>query len=92
VKSHFDETNRPDFQEKKKVVRQVYQVKRDNHKDKSSYLSSSDAKPNVTITTSANIGKDVKQQVGDAQGTKSEPMELEVFKVERKLPMPKLEA
>jgi hypothetical protein len=46
----------------------------------------------VTITTLATIGKDVKQQVGDAQGVKSEPMELEVSKVERKLPMPKSEA
>jgi hypothetical protein len=46
----------------------------------------------VTITTLATIGKDVKQQVGDAQGVKSEPMELEVSKVERKFPMPKSEA
>jgi hypothetical protein len=91
-KNHFDETNQPGFQEKKKVVKQVYRVKRDNCKDKSSYLFSSDTKPNVTITTLANIGKDVKQQVGDAQGAKSEPMELEVYKVERKLPMPKSEA
>jgi hypothetical protein len=43
----------------------------------------------VTITTLATIGKDMKQQVGDAQGVKSEPMELEVSKVERKLPIPK---
>jgi hypothetical protein len=92
VKSSFDETNRHVFQEKKKVVKQVYRVKRDNHKDKSSDLSSSDTKPNVIITTSANIGKDVKQQVGDAHDTKYEPMELKVSKVERKLPMPKLEA
>jgi hypothetical protein len=92
VKSCFDETKWPGFQERKKVVKQVYRVKRDNRKDKSSDLSSSDTKPNVTITTSANIGKDVKQQVGDAQGAKSEPMELEVSKVERKLPMPKSEA
>jgi hypothetical protein len=35
VKSHFDETNQPGFQEKKKVVKQVHRVKRDNHKDKS---------------------------------------------------------
>jgi hypothetical protein len=92
VKSCFDETNRPGFQGKKKVVKQVYRVKRDHHKDKSSDLSSSDTKPNVTITTLANIGKDVKQQVGDAQGAKSEPMELEVSKIERKMSMPKLEA
>jgi hypothetical protein len=92
VKSPFDETNRRDFQEKKKVVKQIYRVKKDNHKDKSSDLSSSDTKPNVAITTSANIGKDVKQQVGDAQGVKSEPMELEVSKVERKLPIPKSKA
>jgi hypothetical protein len=92
VKSCFDETNRPGFQGKKKVVKQVYRVKRDHHKDKSSDLSSSDTKPNVTITTLANIGKDVKQQVGDAQGAKSEPMELEVSKIERKMSMPKSEA
>jgi hypothetical protein len=65
------------------VVKQVYRVKRDNRKDKSSDLSSSDTKSNVTITTSANIDKDVKQQVGDAQGAIYEPMELEVSKVER---------
>jgi hypothetical protein len=51
VKSHFDETNRSGFQEKKKVVKQVYRVKMDNYKDKSSDLSSIDIKPNVTITT-----------------------------------------
>jgi hypothetical protein len=90
-KALFDETNRPGFQEKK-VGKQVYRVKRDNRKDKSSDLSSSNTKPDVTITTSANNGKGVKQQVGDAQDTKSEPMELEVSKVERKLPMPKSEA
>jgi hypothetical protein len=76
VKSRFDETNRPGFQEKKKVVKQVYQVKRDNRKYKNSDLSSSDKKPNVTITILANSGKDVKQQVGDGQGAKSEPMKL----------------
>jgi hypothetical protein len=92
VKSRFDETNWLGFQEKKKVVKQVYRVKRDNRKDKSSDLSSSDTKSNVTITILANIGKDVKQQVGDAQGAKYEPMELEASKVERKLPMPKSEA
>jgi hypothetical protein len=92
VNSRFDETNQPDFQEKKKVAKHVFQVKKDNRKDKSSDLSSSDTKPNVTITTSANVGKDVKQQVGDTQGAKSEPMELEVSNVERKLPMPKSEA
>jgi hypothetical protein len=92
VKSRFDETNRPDFQEKKKVVKEVYQVKRDNRKDKSSDLSSSDKKSNVTITNSANIGKDVKQQFDDAQAAKYEPMKLEVSKVERKLPMPKSKA
>jgi hypothetical protein len=46
----------------------------------------------MTITTLTNIGKDVKQQVGDVQGTKSKPMELEVSKVERKLTMPQSEA
>jgi hypothetical protein len=71
VKSRFDETNRSGFLEKKKVVKQFYQVKRDNFKDKSSDMSSSDKKMNVTITTSTNIGKDVKQQVSDAQGAKS---------------------
>jgi hypothetical protein len=74
------------------VVKQVYRVKKDNHKYKNSDMSSSDTKLNVIIITSANIGKDVKQQVGDAQGVKSEPMELEVSKVQRKLPMPKSEA
>jgi hypothetical protein len=92
VKSYFDETNRPYFQEKKKVVKQVYRVKRENHKDKSSDLFASVTKSNVTITTSVNIGNDVKQQVGDAQGTKFEPVELEASKVERKLLMPKSEA
>jgi hypothetical protein len=92
VKICFDKTNRPSFQEKKKMVKQVYRVKWDNHKDKSSDPSSNGTKPNVTITTLANIGKEVKKQVGDAQGAKSEPMELKVSKVERKLPMPKSKA
>jgi hypothetical protein len=92
VKSRFDETNWSRFQEKKKVVKQVCRFKRDNRKDKSSDLSTCDTKPNVTIITLANIGKDMKQQVGDAQGIKSEPMELEASKVERKLLMPKSKA
>jgi hypothetical protein len=74
------------------VVKQVYRVKRDNHKDKSSDLSSSYTKPNMTITTASNIGKDVKQQVDDEQGAKSNQMELELSKVERKLSMPESEA
>jgi hypothetical protein len=74
------------------VVKQVYQIKRDNRKDKISDMSSSNTKLNVTITTSVNIGKDVKQQDGDAQDAKSEPTKLEVSKLERKLPMTKLEA
>jgi hypothetical protein len=92
VKNRFDEINQPDFQEKKKVVKQVYRVKRDNRKDKSSDPFSSHTKPNMTITTSANINKDVKQQFGDVQDAKSEPMELEVSKVERKLSMPQSKA
>jgi hypothetical protein len=81
VKSRFDETNRPSFLEKNNVVKQVYWVKRDNRKDKSLDISSSDKKLNVTITTLVNIDKDVKQQVGDAQGAKSEPMKLKVSKI-----------
>jgi hypothetical protein len=81
VKSRFDETNRPSFLEKNNVVKQVYWVKRDNRKDKSLDISSSDKKLNVTITTLVNIDKDVKQQVGDAQGAKSEPMKLKVSNI-----------
>jgi hypothetical protein len=81
VKSRFDETKRPSFLEKNNVVKQVYWVKRDNRKDKSLDISSSDKKLNVTITTLVNIDKDVKQQVGDAQGAKSEPMKLKVSKI-----------
>jgi hypothetical protein len=81
VKSRFDETNRPSFLEKNNVVKQVYWVKRDNRKDKSLDISSSDKKLNVTITTLVNIDKDVKQQVGDAQGAKSEPTKLKVSKI-----------
>jgi hypothetical protein len=92
VKSCFEGTNRPSFQKKEKVIKQVYRVKRDNRKDKSSDLSSSDTKPNVTITTSANIDKDVKQQVDDTQRAKYEQIESEASKVERKLSIPKSEA
>jgi hypothetical protein len=91
VKARFDQTNQPGIQTKKKVAKQVYCVMKDNCKSRSSDLFSSYEKSNVTTSTLVNIGKDVKQQVIDKQGAKSEPMKLEMLEIKEKLPMHKSE-
>jgi hypothetical protein len=60
LKGHFDQTDMSGVNEKK-VVKQVYCVKRDNHNDKSLDMSSGDENPNVTTTTLGNVDNDVKQ-------------------------------
>jgi hypothetical protein len=74
------------------MVKQIYHVKKDNCKSRSSNLFSSDEKSNVTTTTVVIVGMDVKQQVIDTQGAKSEPVKLEMLKIKEKLSMPKSEA
>jgi hypothetical protein len=72
------------------VVKQIYHVKKHYHKSRSSNQSSSNEKSNVaTATTSADDGKDARQQVVDTQCVKYESMKLEVSKIKGKLPMPK---
>jgi hypothetical protein len=92
VKGRFDQTNRPNILTKKRVVKQVYCIMKDNCKSRSSDLFSSDEKSNVTTTTLVHICKDVKQQVIDTHGAKSERMKLEMLEIKQKLPMHKSEA
>jgi hypothetical protein len=60
LKGHFDQVDMSNIKEKK-VVKQVYCVRRDNHKDKSLDMSSGDENPNVTTITLGNVDNDVKQ-------------------------------
>jgi hypothetical protein len=48
-------------------------------------MSSSDENLNVARTTLGNVDNDVKQQVVNTQGAKSEPMKLEMIKIKGKL-------
>ncbi|TVU01230.1 hypothetical protein EJB05_53320, partial [Eragrostis curvula] len=59
IKDRFQRDNRSGAQEKKKVVKQVYRVKRDGRRDKSSDLSSSDEKLNNVVKISATSGKKI---------------------------------
>lgn len=92
VKDRFYQKNRSRTQEKRKVVKQVYRVKKDNRKDKTSDLNANCEKPNVTKDISANNGKDVKQQVANARSVKSEPKESKFLKIKHELPKLKSKA
>ncbi|TVT97876.1 hypothetical protein EJB05_56855, partial [Eragrostis curvula] len=91
IKDHFQRNNRSRAQEKKKVVKQVYRVKRDGRKDKSSDLSSSDKKLNNVVKISATSGKKMKQSVANMSSAKSEQKKLKVLNIKEELPWSKIE-
>jgi aconitase A len=86
---HFEYKNRSSAQNKKKVVKQVYQVKRDGHKNKSSDLNLVNGKLiNVSITSVTN-GKVKENSTIDLLSAKSEQKKLKRSKNKKRAPLSK---
>jgi hypothetical protein len=90
-KDQFDQ-NRSGAQAKKKVVKQVYHMKYDGRKDKSSDLNSTIEKPIKLLKTSANDGKEVEKSSIDVVCAKFEQKKMKVPKIKKELPLSKIEA
>jgi hypothetical protein len=88
----FEYKNRSSAQNKKKVVKQVYQVKRDGRKDKSSDLNSINEKLINVSTTSAIGGKGKEKSSIDPPSAKSEQKEVKRSKNKRGALLSKTEA
>jgi hypothetical protein len=69
----------------KKVVKQVYRVKKDGRKDKSSVLDSNNEKPTNVLETSATISEKMKQLGTNNLDVKCEQNKLKVPKVKDEL-------
>ena len=82
-KDRFIPKNRSGAQNKNKVVKQVYVVKKDNRKGKGSDLNSYVAKPNKVLDTSASSAKIVEKSASNIVGTKSEPRNFNVPNVDK---------
>jgi len=80
VNDRFESKNRSRVHEKKKVVKQVYRVKRDGRRDASSDLNSISIKPINVLETSAIDGKANKNSIVDNLSAKSERKKLKEFK------------
>ena len=84
----FDQKKRSGAQrEKRKVVRQVYRVKKDGRKDASTDLNSNEEKPIKMLESSAAKGKDTRRSTSDSCNAKSGQKKLEVSKAEEDLPL-----
>jgi len=57
INGRFKEKTRSGARVNKKVVKQLYRVKKDGHKDKSSVLDSNNEKPINVLETSATISE-----------------------------------
>jgi hypothetical protein len=79
-------------QNKKKFVKQVYQVKRDGHKDKSSDLNSVNKKPINVLSASATNGKEKEKSSVDPPSAKSEQKGVKRLKNKRGALLSKTEA
>jgi hypothetical protein len=73
---HFEYKDRSNAQNKKKVVKQIYQVKKDGRKDKSSDLNSVNKKSVNVLSASATNGKEREKSSVDPPSAKSEQKEL----------------
>jgi hypothetical protein len=89
-KDRFDQ-NRFGAQPKKKVVKQVYRVKYDGRKKKSSDLNSTIEKPITLLKNPAIDGKEVGKLSIDIICAKSEQKEVRVPKIKKDLPLSKTE-
>jgi hypothetical protein len=90
-KDQFDQ-NQSRAQEKKKVVKQVYRVKYDGRKDKSSNLNSTIKKPIMLLKNTANDRKEVETSSIDVVGAKFERKKMKVPTVKKELTLSKIEA
>uniref|UniRef100_K3XRD0 Uncharacterized protein n=1 Tax=Setaria italica TaxID=4555 RepID=K3XRD0_SETIT len=72
----FEHKDRSRVQNKKKVVKQVYRVKRDGRKDKSLNLNSINEKPTNVLKISSTNGKEKEKLDVDPPSAKSEQKEL----------------
>ena len=79
-------------QGKRKMIRQVYHVKRDGRKDKSSDAIPREEKPIRALKNLAISGKKLKQPSVDILDAKSEPKKLKASKSKLQLPIPKTKA
>ena len=84
----FDQKKRSGAQQEKgEVVRQVYRVKKDGRKNKSSDLNSNKGKLIKMLESSVAKGKDMKRSAFDSSNAKSEQKKLEISKAEEDLPL-----
>ena len=88
----FEHKDRSSAQNKKNVVKQVYRVKRDGRKDKSSALNSHNQKPINVLSTSATNGKGNEKSAVDPSSAKSEQKNLKKPKNKKGALLPKTEA
>jgi hypothetical protein len=80
-KDHFISKNRSRAQNKNRMVKQVYVVKKDNRKTKSSNLNSCITEPKEVLDTSASSAQTIEKSVSDSPGTKSEFKNPNMLKV-----------
>jgi hypothetical protein len=71
-KDHFIYKNRSRAQNKDRMVKQVYVVKKDNRKAKSSDLNSCITEPEEVLDTSASSTQTIEKSTSDSPSTKSE--------------------
>jgi hypothetical protein len=88
-KDRFDQ-NRSGAQPKKKAVKQVYRVKYDGRKKKSSDLDATIEKPITLLKNPAIDGKEVRKSSIVITGTKSVHKEVQVSKTKQELPLSKI--
>ncbi|PUZ46526.1 hypothetical protein GQ55_7G087200 [Panicum hallii var. hallii] len=89
---HFEHKDRSRVQNKKKVVKQVYRVKRDGCKDTSSDLNTIDEKPINVLRTSAIDGKGREKSSVDIPSVKSKQSRLKELKIKKELLLSRTEA
>ena len=77
--------------EKKKIVKQIYIVKRDGRKDTSSDLNTIDQKPINVLKTSAIGDKGKKKLSVDIPSVKSEQSKFKGPKIKKEVPLSKIE-
>ena len=71
-KDRFIYKNRSRAQNKDRMVKQVYVVKKDNRKSKSTYLNSCITEPEEVLDTSSSGTQTIEKLASDSPGTKSE--------------------
>ena len=91
-KDRFKPKNRSRVQEKKKVVKQIYVVKKDGRKATSLDLNTIAEKPINVLKTSAINGNEKENSAVDIPNTKSGQKRLKEPKIKKKVPLSKAQA